>query len=515
MPTLLATVVALLIASIGDSLLPPPAISAYTCLWVATLGALSCALPGAILWALGGRARRTARRRGRAVRAARWATILLALALQALLTLELDWPLHVKSVVSIYWPGLAQALALVPFASACLLGTLALTLAQRRLRLPREPLRAPLARAARGMLVVVVPYVVFMGVGDLQVFFPVLAERLALDPLARLLGFAVGLPIALLLAPFALGALFPSRVLAEEPLRSELEDLARQAEVGYRQIRVWHTGARGLVNACVTGFMPWTRFIFFTDGLLVLLDVRALPAVFAHELGHVRRHHFRIFALLVCALLLVLLAPFAAVTEARSEWLDPLFIALVLIVPVFLLISRQFEYEADAYAGQLLQDPVRVAATLGHLASFTAGGGRRGSWRHPSLVRRQQALLAQAGDPHAVQCLARRGRVWRGLVLLVVGGAGFVFASELAAHRARPTGLHRLDLVHHLMLEQAGLHDRPGVHAQAVRQRLERARALVTDLRTDPTLAEHEAHVADLERMIRQQLAALPTGPGA
>ena len=50
-----------------------------------------------------------------------------------------------------------------------------------------------------------------------------------------------------------------------------------------------------MANAAIVGFLPGHRTVLFSDSLLAGLPPRELAAVFAHEIGHARRHHVLVF----------------------------------------------------------------------------------------------------------------------------------------------------------------------------------------------------------------------------
>src|SRR5262249_36758249 len=78
---------------------------------------------------------------------------------------------------------------------------------------------------------------------------------------------------------------WPSRPLPAGPLRDRLEKLARRLGFRCTDILLWDTG-QNMVNACVTGSLPWFRYVLLTDALVENLDEYEIAAVFGHEIGH-------------------------------------------------------------------------------------------------------------------------------------------------------------------------------------------------------------------------------------
>ena len=108
--------------------------------------------------------------------------------------------------------------------------------------------------------------------------------------------------------PWLLRYTWRTTPLAAGHLRTRLEAEARRAGVRIGEILVWQTDGR-VANAAVVGFVPRTRRVLLSDGLLAHLDESQVLAVFRHELGHLRHHHhalrLALLALPLCAWLAV------------------------------------------------------------------------------------------------------------------------------------------------------------------------------------------------------------------
>ena len=67
-----------------------------------------------------------------------------------------------------------------------------------------------------------------------------------------------------------------------------IELCASMHNVRVRELLLWHTSGR-MINAAVTGLVRQVRFILLSDGLLdQVSNPRAIEAVMAHELAHVK-----------------------------------------------------------------------------------------------------------------------------------------------------------------------------------------------------------------------------------
>lgn len=133
-------------------------------------------------------------------------------------------------------------------------------------------------------------------------------------------------------------------------------------------------------NAYFTGFGQARRIVFF-DTLLARLSAAEIEAVLAHELGHFVHHH--VWKRLIWTFLLSLLALWGLAQLLNSVWFFSafgllqssmsmgllLFFLLLPLVsfwlqPISSAVSRQHEFQADAYAAQQTQASNLVSALV-------------------------------------------------------------------------------------------------------------------------------------------------------
>ncbi len=277
--------------------------------------------------------------------------------------------------------------------------------------------------APRLLLIPLAPLVVLHVVVTALGYFPAAVAFLELHPSAQIAGGMAAIGAMLVLGPLALVYLFPSRVMAGAEA-ARLRTVAERAGVRCRALVVWHTGARGIVNACVAGVIPQTRFVFVTDGLLNVLAPEEVEAVFAHEVSHVRCHH-------VALLFMFVLGAFGAF-GAADAWIartceGELYTALgpafavcwwggFLLGP-FAWVSRILELEADLRAVDLGADPTALVRALDKLRACAPR--RRGghSWRHFSIPYRIRAILDYVESASARNRFRRAKRAALGTVL--------------------------------------------------------------------------------------------------
>ena len=264
--------------------------------------------------------------------------------------------------------------------------------------------------------------------------------------------------------PWLLRNTWETQTLPEGSERSLLESVASLANFRCKQLFVWRTG-QSVANAAIIGLFPRQRVVLFSDLLLAQLDLRQLASVFAHEIGHAKKHHVVIFAAWAFAALFG-----ADLLSAHFFPEDPFWSAGVLTAAmgvwalVFGWMSRRFELQADLYSVRLLGDPNSLIQALEEVSG--AHGRARTSWRHFSTERRVAFLVDVCRDPSVGQRLERR-LAW----LAGAGLLGFVLI----------TGLEVQGLIRQWPRDQIVLELRQGDYDQAAR-RLERAKLGDADL---------------------------------
>ncbi len=170
--------------------------------------------------------------------------------------------------------------------------------------------------------------------------------------------------------PFAMRWIWKGKPLADDTLRQRLHQLAEKARIDYRDIILLQTQSSKLANAWVAGILPKWRSVFLTDYLLEHLRSNEIETIFAHELGHLKHKHLlKQVAWVVLgfggqlALIRLSLFLFGFFTGIPA-WLYWLLFASVNFGVILLLVQfglmrfwRRMEFEADAYAIELTQQP--------------------------------------------------------------------------------------------------------------------------------------------------------------
>lgn len=234
--------------------------------------------------------------------------------------------------------------------------------------------------------------------------------------------FTLGLVLLFaLVLPYFLRVTWDTEPMGPGPKRDLLLRVGSLAKFRCRELLLWRTGNL-MANAAIVGVLPGTRRVFFTDELLARMGPRQLAAVYAHEIGHAKRHHVLIFMAWSVAV-------FAGL-DALMAWLDPsrewmamgfLVLGLVAWMLAFGWLSRRIELQADLFSLELLNDGVGICDAL---RAVSGPNGSRGSWRHFSTDRRVQFMQRVMDNPlvgkHLHRQIARLAIL--GVVLACLGG---------------------------------------------------------------------------------------------
>lgn len=193
-------------------------------------------------------------------------------------------------------------------------------------------------------------------------------------------------------------------LVAGAPLRRRLEAMAKDLGFRCRDILYWST-RRAVLNAAIVGVLPRFRYVILTDELCKRLTLDELSAVFAHEVGHGKRHHAA-FYLLFSAAFLTALVPIGTVVGRALESLtdgqieESLAAAVGVYLPAFAFywlvlfgyLSRRFELEADVYGVESTRDPNLFITTLEKVARLGRIERRSRALRHFSIEGRTDFL---------------------------------------------------------------------------------------------------------------------------
>jgi STE24 endopeptidase len=228
-----------------------------------------------------------------------------------------------------------------------------------------------------------------------------------------LMGFQLLIAV---LAPVLIFPLFNRFTpLPEGSLRDRLLALARRTTFRAKSIQVMDGSKRSRhSNAFFAGFGRFRKIVLF-DTLIQQLLEPELEAVLAHEIGHFKKKH--IPKMLIASALLSLAGFFLLSWLARQPWFyAPFGFSAENIVPALLIFallsgvitfwlapvanwwSRRYEYQADAFAAQAMNESQPLIGALRklnekNLSNLTPHPLYSGFYySHPTLLEREQAL---------------------------------------------------------------------------------------------------------------------------
>ena len=203
--------------------------------------------------------------------------------------------------------------------------------------------------------------------------------------------------------------------LPEGGLRDRLLALAERTAFQARSIQVMDGSKRSQhSNAFFTGFGRFRKIVLF-DTLIQHLTEPELEAVLAHEIGHFKKKH--VPKLLAVSAVTSFVGFYLIAVLARQAWFYRAFgFEPGTLVPALLLFgllagtvtfwfsplshgwSRRYEYQADAFATDVMHEPGSLIGALRKLNEKNLSNPTPHPWyswfyySHPTLRERERAL---------------------------------------------------------------------------------------------------------------------------
>jgi STE24 endopeptidase len=333
----------------------------------------------------------------------------------------------------------SRVIVFAPFLISLVATWAALHPAERIVRGPGATLAQRLSFQVRfHVLTVCVPVAVILGLADLLGLLPT-QVKVALNE--SWIGQALVAGVVLTgyaFAPLVVVRVWKTSRLEEGPLRERLVELCRRIKVGFRDIRVWETPGHFFANAAVMGVAAPMRYIIVSRSLIAAMTTSEVEAVFAHELGHARKHHmgyYLLFAanfMLLATLFGMIAAP--AVGGGVSEFVMS-FAGFALYWGIgFGYFSRAFEREADLFGAESSDDARTFAVALERIARINGVSPSARSWRHGSIRSRVEFLYAAATIPEVRQKFKDKILLLKVFLVINLAVAGAAVALLQTAH---------------------------------------------------------------------------------
>ncbi len=226
----------------------------------------------------------------------------------------------------------------------------------------------------------------------------------------ELLLFAFVLILLVLVFPPLVRWLWGCRPLPAGNLRIHLQSFCRRQHFSAR-ILLWPLFEGRVLTAAVMGLIPGLRYLLLTPALLDALDMEELESVVGHEIGHVKKLHLLLYALLFLgfsfmgARLAPLLPPlllgsdwfyhvvvrFHWAPDEALTWLTG-FVLLALMLLFFRFVfgffMRNFERQADLYVFRVMGTSWPLISAFEKIAVLSGNIRNEKSWHHFGIGER-------------------------------------------------------------------------------------------------------------------------------
>ena len=242
-----------------------------------------------------------------------------------------------------------------------------------------------------------------------------------------------GIVMILLLSPIMFSFILPARKMQDFELLDSVMFVAKKAGVRLSSVLVWNTNGR-LMNAMAVGVLPSLKTIIVTDKLVTNLTRKEFLAVTMHEVGHHRYWHIPFLWLTVISVLLCSDRLFGHMITIETWYIS--LVKLPIVAIVLVMVSRQFERQADVYAASYISNSQEsktitpeaagmmsnVLSTIAHTHHISP---LRRDFLHGSIASRQSYLNGVIGSPIASLSI-NRIVVWMKILIIVSVVLGIV-----------------------------------------------------------------------------------------
>ena len=292
---------------------------------------------------------------------------------------------------------------LIPLLAGILLVRLSSYELDKRARFTSWSRRGYLSLNLKFMLLPVIPVLVYLIIWDFIEQSPLpVREFFIKHAYFTVLVLAMLIVLMFIKAPMLLRLIWKARPLSDRELRAQLDRLAAENRIKYKDIMVWQTGNARIANAGVAGLLPSSRRIFITDYLLENFSHAEINTIVAHEFGHIKHKHIHLYMLFSFAYFLCYVAFYTHVAPMLEKLFGsgPIASAAISILFFFLYFvlffryfSRRFEHQADCSAVQITGAPdvYKQALRKLSLVNYMPNTIRRLLeilQTHPSIARR-------------------------------------------------------------------------------------------------------------------------------
>ena len=304
-------------------------------------------------------------------------------------------------------------------------------------------------------LPIVLPWVVLSLLYDLATLLPSpgLQEILA-SGWGDILFFVVFLFLVLLFFPPLVRRLWGCKRLPEGALRTHLTRFCRQQGFS-AELYLWPLFEGQALTAGVMGLVPGLRYILLTPAIIETMSLAELEAVMAHEIGHVKKRHLLLYALLIggfSVFLGIMAEPLIYLLLSRESLYSlmvkghispdtiltvvgaaPLLVCMIIYFRyIFGYFIRNFERQADLHVFSVLGSGHALISAFEKIATLSGNIRDKPSWHHFGIGERVEFLERSEADQGNIR---RHDRKVRLSLLLYVA----VMATMIGLVRTIPT----------------------------------------------------------------------------
>jgi len=322
------------------------------------------------------------------------------------------------------WALPSGALVTAPFIVSLVLLWIPMHYTESCLRSSHPTLRQRLSFNVRQyLLTLAVPVATILGFFDGVSFLPASVTKPFSNPVAQAALGGVVVLGGYTVAPLVVVRLWKTTHLPDSPMRERLTALCARIGVAFRDIRVWETPGHYFVNAAVMGVAGFVRYIVVSRTLLEVMPISQVEGVFAHELGHAKRHHMPYYLLFAGDFILLVYIMDGATGADLASGIVYAAISAVLFALWWGLgfgyVSRAFERDADLFSAEVEGDHRVFSEALVTIAKFNGVSPSARSWRHGSIRSRVEFLDAAAAMPEVRSRFIRRIQFLKALVAAI------------------------------------------------------------------------------------------------
>jgi len=271
-------------------------------------------------------------------------------------------------------------------------------------------------------LPIVLPWVILSLLYDLTSLVPSPSLHAVLaSQWGDLIFFSIFLLFVMFFFPPMVRRLWGCRKLPDGPLKEHLTRFCERQQFS-AELYLWPLFEGQALTAGVMGVVPGLRYILLTPAIIETMSLAELEAVMAHEIGHVKKGHLLLYALLIggfSVLTAILAEPLIYLLLSREFFYSvmarghvspdtvltlagaiPLLFSMIIYFRyIFGYFIRNFERQADLHVFSVLGSSHTLISAFEKIAALSGDIRDKPSWHHFSLGERIAYLQRSEKDP--------------------------------------------------------------------------------------------------------------------